>query len=136
VHDNAPSYRSFVVKSTLPTIMWGFGASTIFPALVTAVVFPVSAIKKFSERTEIGKLPGIHFDINKNTDWGAEKLFPGNLPKALGHPAKSARYNCPRELLWRKCCVNISKYNYLCNEPIPATFWIKLYMTLCRQMTQ
>jgi hypothetical protein len=90
-----------------------FGVSAIFPRLVIAQMFSVSATKKCSERTTFLKFQGSYCKSDKSTDRSTEKWFPGMLPKSLRMLVKV--HHCP--LLW----IN------LCNKPIPGTFWRYLW---------
>jgi hypothetical protein len=89
--------------------------------------FPVSVTKKCSEKPVIWEHWGSHWETDESTDRVIKKWFPGMLPRALRALAEVR--HCPRELLWRKCCVNRYKVTYFCVlNQIPGTFWNYLYI--------
>jgi hypothetical protein len=82
----------------------------------------VSTTVKCSERITIRERRDSLCKSNESTDRGIENRFPRMPPKALRTLAKAC--HCPRELVWRKCCVNTCKILY--NKSILVTFWIYL----------
>jgi hypothetical protein len=95
-------------KSILPVQCNSFGASVIFPRLVTAWYFPVSVTKKCPERTMICEHQGSHCQSENSTDRGINKLFSRMLPKFLKSLAK---FLIAQETKW---CLNRCKVTYFC----------------------
>jgi hypothetical protein len=91
---------------------YSFGASAIFPRIVTAWLVLVSMTKKCSQRTTSCEHWGSHCKCDDSTDIGIEKRFPEMLSKAVWMLVKVC--HCQRELLWRKCCENKCKVTYFC----------------------
>jgi hypothetical protein len=91
-----PKIANYWSKSTLPSTMQSFGASSIFSGLVITQLFPSPATKKCYEKTPICKCQENHCKSDKSADRGTEKWFPGILPETLQMLAKYAttQVNC------------------------------------------
>lgn len=88
-------------------------------------VITVSMIKKCPERTMTHECWGSHRKCQEHWQryW---KWFPVMLPKGLRMPTKVC--HCPRELLWRKYCVNRCTVTSFC---VINQFWKLLKLVVC-----
>jgi hypothetical protein len=121
LHDNAPAYRSVLVKDFLAkdnvTIL---KHPTVSSDLASADFYPFPRLKS--------ALKGWHFfdatDITKNATEELKRLSHNGFQECFPTPLQwlAEEYSCARGLILRKCSLSDYCFVFLRNEVIAVTF--------------